>query len=115
MTLEAYLYIVDTVDSSPYKAMSQQLSVNVSILYLQNITVFPKSIFYTPNFLKKVPIVAAASHSNVVFPFVVCPLSTFQVWKGGQLFTHKKSMESHKCHFLLSEIFIFTILQIKQE
>jgi hypothetical protein len=24
-------------------------------------------------------------------------------------------MESHKCHFLLSEIFIFTILQIKQE
>jgi tRNA A37 threonylcarbamoyladenosine dehydratase len=45
MTSEAYVYIVDTVDSSPYKAMSQQLSVNLSILYvikhLLNITVFP--------------------------------------------------------------------------
>jgi hypothetical protein len=26
-------------------------------------------IFYIPNFLKKVPIVAAASHSNDVYPF----------------------------------------------
>jgi len=34
MTSEAYVYIVDTVDSSPYKAMSRQLSVNVSILYV---------------------------------------------------------------------------------
>jgi hypothetical protein len=34
MTSEAYVYIVDTVDSSSYKAMSQQLSVNVSILYV---------------------------------------------------------------------------------
>jgi tRNA A37 threonylcarbamoyladenosine dehydratase len=45
MTSEAYVYIVDTVDSSPYKAMSRQLSVNLSILYvikhLLNITVFP--------------------------------------------------------------------------
>ena len=56
-------------------------------------------MFYTPNFLEKVPIVAAASHSNVVYPFVVCPLSTFQVWKGEQLLTNKKSMESHKCHY----------------
>jgi hypothetical protein len=73
------------------------------------------SIFYTPNFLKKVPIVAAASHSNVVYPFVVCPLNTFQVWKGGQLSTNKTSMESRKYHFLLFEIFISTILQIRQE
>jgi hypothetical protein len=41
-------------------------------------------------------IVAAASHSNVVYPFVVCPLNTFQVWKVGQLLTNKKSMESRK-------------------
>ena len=34
MMSEAYVYIVDTVDSSPYKAMSRQLSVNVSILYV---------------------------------------------------------------------------------
>jgi hypothetical protein len=34
MTSEAYVYIVDTVDSSPYKAMSRQLSVNVIILYV---------------------------------------------------------------------------------
>ena len=34
MTSEAYVYIVGTVDSSPYKAMSRQLSVNVSILYV---------------------------------------------------------------------------------
>jgi hypothetical protein len=38
-------------------------------------------------------------------------LNTFQVWKEGQLLTNKKSMESRKCHFLLSEIFISTILQ----
>ena len=112
MTSEAYVYIVDTVDSSPYKAMSRQLSVNVSILYVIKHCI---SIFYIPNFLKKVPIVAAASHSNVVYPFVVCPLNTFQVWKGGQLLTNKKSMESRKCHFLLSEIFISTILQIRQK
>jgi hypothetical protein len=55
-----------------------------------------------------IPIVAAASHSNVVYPFVVCPLNTFQVWKGGQRLTNKKCMESRKCHFLLSEIFIST-------
>ena len=94
MTSEAYVYIVDTVDSSPYKAMSRQLSVNVSILYvikhLQNITVFPKSIFYTPNFLIKVPTVAAVSHSNVVYPFVVCPLNTFQVWKWGTTLNKQK-------------------------
>ena len=70
------------------------------------------SIFYTPNFLKKVPIGAAASHSSVVYPFVVCPLNTFQVWKGGT--TLKKSMESRMYNFLLSEIFISTILQIRQ-
>ena len=34
MTSEAYVYIVDTVDSSPYKAMSRQLSVSLSILYV---------------------------------------------------------------------------------
>ena len=34
MMSEAYVYIVDTVDSSPYKAISRQLSVNVSILYV---------------------------------------------------------------------------------
>jgi hypothetical protein len=33
-TSEAYVYIVDTVDSSSYKAMSRQLSVNVTILYV---------------------------------------------------------------------------------
>jgi hypothetical protein len=41
--------------------------------------------------------------------------NTFQMWKGGQLLTNKKSMESRKWHFLLSEIFISTILQIRQE
>ena len=65
--------------------------------------------------LKKVPIVAAASHSNVVYSFVVCLLNKFQVRKWGQLLTNKKSIESRKCHFLLSEIFISTILQIRQE
>jgi hypothetical protein len=35
--------------------------------------------------------------------------------KGGQLLANKKSMENRKCHFLLSEIFISTILQIRQE
>jgi surfactin synthase thioesterase subunit len=38
MASEAYVYIVDTVDSSPYKAMSRQLSVNVSILYAETDT-----------------------------------------------------------------------------
>jgi ABC-type dipeptide/oligopeptide/nickel transport system permease subunit len=31
MTSDAYVYNVDTVESSPYKAMSRQLSVNISI------------------------------------------------------------------------------------
>jgi hypothetical protein len=34
MMSEVYVYIVDTVDSSSYKAMSRQFSVNVSILYV---------------------------------------------------------------------------------
>jgi hypothetical protein len=36
------------------------------------------------------PIVAAASHSNVVYPFVVCPLNTFQSVERGTTLNKQK-------------------------